>query len=785
MKDTEKIKETMHLCFRTPKQRDRFSSMDFLSFLKPQDRAQHKRLEAFMDALPFEYCGWNKHGMAHWSRGFPKLFGLNSIQTIRDIQQAILPSDAAALEGMVYRLQKENEPFTLVIKTQQDGKSVTLHGMRGFDLDRIDPYDVLWAEDTTARQNDRDDLDDTMRQIKDEARLYRTVLDMLADPIWIADDANRHITWCNTAYEKLAGQTLESVLHHPAAIKAKFLDPAVGSLDQLAEKALHTAEEVAASARVIQDGKRRLIAMRCVPTPDNRHLVGIASDITNQENLRAEMDRYVASNAKLLEQLTTAIAIFGANQNLEFYNQAFASLWGLEDQWLNTNPTLGDILEKLRETRRLPEQADFRYYKKSWLDMFTTLLKPQEDMLYLPDGHAIRYMAIPHPMGGLMLTFEDVTSRLALESSYNTLIAVQRETLDNLAQGVAVFGSDARLKLCNPTYCALWHLNPEDVMAEPHISQLVDKKKSLFKGRKFKWEDIRERLMAHAISRKDSRETFKTGDSRVIECQSASLPDGGVMVTYRDITDSMRVQQALQEKNDALEDAEKLKTDFLSKVSYQLRTPLNAISGFAEILDQQYFGEINDKQREYTRGITEAASRLSALINDILDLSTIEAGYLRLDKHPVDIDEMIDTIYDLSRDWAGMENVQIYLNKSRSPVGNLIIDERRLKQAILNIIRNAIHCSREGGKITLSLDQDDKVAIISVTDTGNGITEEEIDRLFEPFGALQNVAGDSSQTSSGLGLSLAKNIITMHKGTIKVDSIIGSGTTVTVVVPKM
>lgn len=735
-----------------------------------------------MDALPFEYCGWNAKGEVYSSPNFSRLFGLGSVQNIRDIQQSILPSDAAALEGMVWRLQKDEDPFNLNVKVSETGKVLTLHGLKGFDLQGKEKIDVLWVEDTTERHNQSEDLNDTLKDLEKSVRQYRTVLDALPQSIWVTDDETKTIQWCNASYEFLAEKKRDDIIDHPIDIKATPLEKSKESISDILSK---IKEKTRIQARTIINGKRHLSDIHLIPNSSERFVVGIANDITEQENLRAELDRYVSSNAKLLEQLTTSIAIFNADQSLEFYNQPFSSLWGLEDQWLNTHPSLGDILEKLRELRRLPEQADFRSYKKSWVDLFTTLLKTDEGMLYLPDGNAIRYMVTPHPMGGLMMTFEDVTSRLELESSYNTLIAVQRETLDNLAQGVVVYGSDARLRLYNPTYCKLWGLNPENLENNPHISEVVDKKKAFFKGKKYKWGDVQKRLAAHAIDRVDIRETLHRSDDKVVECQSAPLPDGGVIVTYRDATDNFRVQQVLEEKNQALEEAEKLKTDFLAKVSYQLRTPLNAISGFSEILDQQYFGELNDKQREYTTGITDAANRLSNLINDILDLSSIEAGYLRLDKDPVDILDMMENVYDLSRDWAGMETLQIHFKKPKTSPGNLVIDEMRLKQALLNIMRNAINFTPGGGKITLSLDADEKNIIIQIVDTGIGISEDDQDALFEPFKALQTEDNKSvTQDNTGLGLSLAKNIVEMHKGTIHVKSIVGEGTTVTVILPK-
>ena len=756
--------------------------MGFFNFLS-HEKQDKRRLEAFMDALPFEYCGWGANGTAIWSRGFPKIFGLATIQNIRDIQQAIFPSDAAALEGMIFALKKDGEPFSLTVKTHEDNRILTLHGMQGKDLDGIEAYDVLWVEDTTLANNEQEEVFASLVDLQNDIHEYRTVLDHLPQSVWITDE-NSKIKWCNKNYAQIMENDREALVGDYDKFHPILIDSHKISAPEMARKALTSNEADSSKGRLIINGKRTLLDIHVVPAMKEEFVVNSAYDITEQEELRAELKRYVSANAELLEQLSTAIAIFSAEHKLEFYNQAFSSLWGLEEQWLNSNPVLGDILEKLREMRRLPEQANFRDYKKSWLDMFTSLIEQYQDMLYLPDGNAIRLMVVPHPMGGLMMTFEDVSSRLELESSYNTLIAVQRETLDNLGEGVAVFGSDARLRLYNPSYLKKWNFNPEDADKKPHINELVEKQKNFFKGSTTKWNDIKSRLTSHVINRGNSHETIMRTDGSILECNAVALPDGGMLVTYRDVTDSAKVQQALEDKNQALIDAEKLKTDFLANVSYQLRTPLNAISGFSEILNNEYFGEINDKQREYTQGITDAAERLASLISDILDLSTIEAGYLRLDKASVDILKLMESVYDLTRDWAGMETLKIKYLKPKKSLGQFNLDERRIKQAIINIIRNAISYTPSGGTITLSLqDEKDNIQIV-INDTGIGIPEDEKDHIFEPFKTITSSEEGAARPNTGLGLSLAKNIIAMHDGTIEVESILGEGTTVTIRIPK-
>jgi signal transduction histidine kinase len=383
-------------------------------------------------------------------------------------------------------------------------------------------------------------------------------------------------------------------------------------------------------------------------------------------------------------------------------------------------------------------------------------------------------------MGGLMMTFEDVTSRLALETSYNTLMAVQRETLENLAEGVSVFGPDGRLKFYNPRFMTLWNLNPEDLEGEPHIAEIVEKTHKFFK---LGWKDIEEILTNMGLDRNEQRQQLNRDDDTVIECVSMPLPDGGVMVTHRDITDTMRAEIALREKAQALEDAEKLKLDFLANVSYQLRTPLNAMTGFAEILSNRYFGALNEKQDEYTKGILEAGHRLMSLIDDILDLSTIEAGYMSLKLESIEVLKLITEITNLTREWAAREKLQIILD-CPDDIGIIKADTRRLKQIIINLIRNAISFTPANGTITLIARSKGSEITIAVQDSGIGIAYDEQAKLFAPFQRASTATANGQATGPGLGLSLVRNIIQLHGGTVKLKSKSGEGTTVTLTLPR-
>ncbi len=751
-----------------------------------QLRVEKNRLEAFLAAMPGEYCGFSKDGGILYSQNFLSLLNTEKIESIFDIQNALKVSDSAALENAFQNLQKNGKDFTQDVHIKSNNKFLNLSGTRGIALDKTDYFDIIWLKDITNEKQQVRQLEQSATLKTDEIRRLQTVLDTMSEAFWLRDDST-NIIWVNKAYTQLVKGTPDSIVRNQDELILKPKEKTgIKTIKALAKEATSQNKILKIKGHIVSKGKRLFIEVTETPLADHKQTLGMLRDITAAEEASTEYDRHLTANETLLEQLRTAVAIYNADQELEFYNSAFAQLWGLEDQWLNSGPKLGDLLEKLRETRRLPEQADFKNYKQGWLDMFTRLIDPLDDMLYLPDGSALRMLVMPHPVGGLMMTFEDVTSNLELESSYNTLIAVQRETLDNLSEGVAVFGSDGRLKLYNPSYMELWQLHPEDMEGNPHITKLVDRMMNCFDSEKHKAK--KEKLIAHAIERTVQEGRIKLLNNILLKYATVPLPDGGVLVSYFDVTDSVKVENALREKNAALEAAEQLKTDFLVNVSYQLRTPLNAIMGFAEILDNQYFGDLNTKQREYSGGIQEAGSKLVRLIDDILDLSTIEAGYLELSYNEFNVYEMLHGLHELTEEWALKESINIQLDCTKT-IGSIIADKRRIKQVLLNLIHNAINFTPENGKIKISAKIIDDYIHFTVSDTGIGISKTDLQRIFEPFGrAIHEHRADMSahalSRGAGLGLSLVKNIVELHDGHVEISSEEGKGTSVTLKIPK-
>jgi len=582
------------------------------------------------------------------------------------------------------------------------------------------------------------------------------MLDALPLPVWRCDDADRLLD-SNRAYARAFATSRETVLAENAALAAKGEPNAAGDTSL-----------IEANVGMPVDEQRELLDANKVSCCDGG-TIGFALDHTDAENARGELKRHIDAYTSVLEIVPAAVAIFGPDKRLQIFNSAFVELWALDAAWLASKPRLGEILERLHESRCFPEFRDFRAFKREHCAMFSSLTDVQRELMHLPDGRTLQLTISPHPFGGLIFVYGDVTDRLALECSYNTLAQVQRATLDHLYEGIAVYGGDGRLKLHNPAFCALWGLSEEDVAGEPHIAEIVDKARG-FIDHRGKWDVIKEELVAQVTAQILTSGPVYRSDGSMLQVASVPLPDGEVLLTYLDVTDAHRVERALRERNEALETAARLKNEFVANVSHELRVPLNTIIGFAEILHNQYFGSLNASQREYSRGILDSAHQLTTLINDILDLATLEAGYGELVCSPVGIHEMLQGVMTLASERARSRGLDVILRCPPS-IGAIDGDEQRLKQALFNLVSDAIRFTSPGGAITVSAERRNDQLLLSVGDSGVGIAA--FDRA-RPFGKFERCP---RQPGTGLGLSLVKSVIELHGGAVDIEAI-GYGTRV-------
>ena len=668
------------------------------------------------------------------------------------------PTAAQRMERAVDILRNEGRGFVMTLTTTS-GRPLEANGRA------LAGRAVLRLRDISGVEFELMDIAARHDRLMGEVETLKALLNSLPAPVWARDHEGRLI-FVNEAYAR--------------AVNAEDATDAVTRrlelLDRTARETLRARTGSGPNTRLpaIIAGQRRILDVADAPSGDGS--AGMAIDATEVEAMRAELGRMVEAHRRVLDQLATGVAIFNVNRKLIFYNTAFRLLFELESDFLDHFPTDSTVLDLLRASRKLPEEQDFRQWKQQLYEVYRAV-EPKEHLWHLPDGRTLRVVTAPNPEGGVTYLYDDVTERLDMHRRYGALIKVQSETLDHLAEAVAVFGSDGRVRLHNPAFQRMWKLSPQALDQHPHVEEVTAWTQALHDENTV-WRNLRA-----AVTAIDEREPIvariERRDGVMVDMTTMPLPDGATLVTFQDVTDTVNVERALRERNEALETADSIKIDFVHHVSYELRSPLTNIIGFANLLGDPAFGPLTGKQREYLGYITTSTNALLALINNILDLATIDAGAMTLTLSEVDIRASMESAAEGVQDRLAKDSISLEI-KAPPGIGSLNADERRLRQILFNLLSNAVGFSPPGATVTLAAERRPDAVIFTVTDHGPGIPPEARDRVFDWF---ETDSMGSHHRGTGLGLSLVRSFVELHGGTVTIDSTLGRGTAVTCTFP--
>ncbi|HYD36766.1 MAG TPA: ATP-binding protein, partial [Allosphingosinicella sp.] len=531
---------------------------------------------------------------------------------------------------------------------------------------------------------------------------------------------------------------------------------------------------------VTSAGERRTMHVVEVPLGNNG-VAGYAIDVEDQEEARAELARFVRAQRDMLDRLSAGVAQFARDRSLIFSNQPFARLFGLRPDFLADRPEFNRLLDAMRETGHMPEVRDYPEWKKEHDRWFTGGLAAEEEDWLLPGGRHLRVVAQPLPDGGLLLIFEDRTEQLRLASARDTLLRVRTATFDNLFEAVGVFASDGRLNLWNNRFRELWEFEEEQLAGHPRIDSLT-----AHIGRKLRNSShaalVRELVRSATVERKQRTGRVAFTDGREFEFAAVPLPDGNALFTMLDVTASRTVEAALRERTQALEEADRLKTAFVSNMSYELRTPLTSIGGFAEMLAGGYAGALEPTARDYVTAILDSVARLGALIDDVLDLTQSDSGSLLLAEDKIDLRKLCAEAAESFRDPAARKGIDFAV-EIETGAGTIAGDRARLRQSLDNVLKNAFAYTDSGGRVLLHAGGGRKAAAITVSDNGRGIAPADQARVFDRFSRTAEPRA-AEEAALGLGLPLARQFVEAHGGSIELVSEPGGGTTVTLRLPR-
>ena len=636
---------------------------------------------------------------------------------------------------------------------------------------------LLWFFDTSASEEERAKLASRLRQTEGALNSLTHLIEAAPFPMWYRGP-DLKLGLVNSAFvHAVEGKDAAEVIERGfELVDAEGEDSAAAT----ARKAQESGRIVSRMQPAIIRGERRMLRIVNVPMSTGA-VAGFAVDVQDLEDARTELLRHIESQRELADRMTAGTVQFDADRTLSFFNRPFAAMSQLDPEWLAEKPEFDRLVDRMRENHRLPETRDFPAWKNERREWFTSAEEVVEEEWMLSNGDHIRVVAQPLPDGGLRLFLEDRTEQLRLASARDTLLRVRAATFDNLFEAISVFASDGRLYLWNRRFLEDWELDEEWLAEHPRVDELVPAM-----ARKLvnptAAAQIREMVRQTTNERQSANGQISMTDGRQFQFAAVPLPDGNALFTMLDVTDSSRIEAALRERATALEEADRVKTDFVANMSYELRTPLTSIGGFAELLFGGYAGNLTAKGKDYVAAILESVDRLSKLINDVLDLTTGDTRGVALERERVDVAGLCRAALETAKPRAAEKSQKVDA-EIMPAAGYVFGDARRLRESVEHLLNNAVAYTDRKGRIALTAEGDDESAVIRIADNGAGIATEDLPRVFDRFDRI-NEAGVRGEAALGLGLPLTRQFIEAHGGTVELESSRGKGTTVTITIPR-
>lgn len=672
--------------------------------------------------------------------------------------------------------QKSGAPFEMAVAAARSNRRLRIEG-RLADPQTIAPGAVLlWFYDATESETRMAALAEAEAETRRAFDALSGLIEAAPIPMWFRRE-DLSLLLVNSAYvEAVGGSNTADVVQ-----AGQELVETVDGLTPLAVAA-RAMEVNAPSRRTVTTtiaGTRR--AMEIVDLPiRGRGIAGYAIDVHDLILARQATERFRDAQRDMLDNLSAGVAQFDAQRRLIFVNQPFVRMFQLKPQWLQDGLEFERLIDRMREAGRVPQVRDFPAWRDEKREWFQSAA-PVEDSWLIADGTHLRAIAQPTPDNGLLLIFEDRTEQVQLASARDTLLRVRTATFNNLYEALAVFTSDGRLHLWNTRFGAVWEVDEAELAKHPRADELLKAIAPKLK-RPAQISALREVIRSATLDRTQRAGQLVMKDGRVFDFVGIPLPDSSALFTMIDVSDAKRMEDALRERNEALVEADAIKTKFLANMSYEFRTPLTSIGGFAELLASGVAGPLSEQGQDYAKAIIDSVERLSAQINMVLDLSQSQAGTLPLKREPTDIGALLVDVAKGVSGLAGGRNIALELDVNGGP-GMAEVDRARFGQAITAVVDNALRYTQEGGRVLLLGDRFRGKLRIVVSDNGPGLDARAQARALDGVLQADEAGGKPPTKRSGLGLPLAKNLIEAHGGRMELVSEPGAGTIVTILMP--
>lgn len=600
------------------------------------------------------------------------------------------------------------------------------------------------------------------------------ILDTLPIYIW-QKNKDLKLTYCNKAYASAVESSKDYVISNNIKLISQSRKDSV-----YVDQSLYSSKPKKINEHAIINGSRRLLSIEETPFLGTDKSTGIAIDITDKETLEITYKNYKKQTDEVLNNISVPIAIFDEETVLIFANLATIKLFSIEGLDFHGKCKFSDIMDYLMSNESIISSTDIARYKDEAEKLFQTIIDPYHTTIHLKNGKTMMVTISPNRGGGMIFMFEDISDKIALEREVNSISAIQLETLDHLAEAIMVFGSDNRIKITNPAMNNIWE--KEKSFTDLHISDFFESSSHLFNSE----TELKlwiSKLVNTAAQRIEFSEKLNLSSGKTIKYSYIPLPDGLNLIKFLDISDEINLERAIKEKTDLASQIDKLKSNLVSNISYELRAPLQTINGFAEILYNKYFGDLNEKQMEYCQGISHSVERVTEVVDAIINIANIEAGQMKIKYTEVNLLDFIKDSISLFSNRAKIQELSLSTDFSDSSF-TVFIDTQSMTQAMFQLISKSIKITPLGGKILISVaisESNPDYFNLIISDNGLSMTDEELDKTKKML--LSDSNDGSMDGSIEFGLILANNIVRLHNGKISIDSKENIGNSVSCCIP--
>ncbi|WP_207539785.1 PAS-domain containing protein [Sabulicella rubraurantiaca] len=521
--------------------------------------------------------------------------------------------------------------------------------------------------------------------------------------------------------------------------------------------------------RAVADG--RVLDISSDPTPDGGIVIS-ASDVTPLVRAEEKAQRRAQTLSAMLSNSQQGVMLYDQDKRLLQANRLAAELFSLPGLEGRIGATMEELVLEQARAGQFGPPGSLESEEQIVAVLSADRSRSQRSTRRTADGRVMAIASDPLPDGGFVVSVSEITALVRAEEEAQRRADLLAAMLGNIRHGIAMFDRNSLIVASNSILHEMLHISAEAVAPGRTLDDMVN---ALLEAGEYGTGPEAE-ARVEEIKRRDRstsyRHTRQRADGTVVEVVSDPTPDGGWVVTYTDVSEDRRIRAELERAREAAEAANLAKSRFLATMSHELRTPLNAVIGFSEVLAA---GADARLVPEYAGAIQEAGRHLLTLIDDILDITRAEEGRLPVAKERVELGPLLRSACRMMSGQAEAAQLSLEVMDAPENLPALTADARRLRQVLLNLMSNAVKFTPAGGAVTLSAARDEGGLVIDLRDTGIGIADSDMGRLFQPFAQVESSAA-RRYAGSGLGLYLCRVLVEAQGGTLTLESELGKGT---------